>query len=63
MVVSKTSDHIHIKIKMQNPGQEPPAPTKDTNKDLKDMDILCTFKFKIESWNLEYGCNKDQGTY
>ena len=57
--VHKTIDHIQIKIKMPNPSQEPPAPTKDTNKDLKDMDILCTFKVKIESQNLEYRCSKD----
>ena len=48
---------------MTNPSQEPPAPTKDTNKDLKDIDILCTFKFKIEGQNLEHGCNKDQWLY
>ena len=58
--ISKNSDRIPIKIKMPNPSQEPPAPTKDTNKDLKDMDILCKLNFKIESWNSEYGCNKDQ---
>ena len=48
MGVTKTSDLIQIKIKMPESSQEPPAPTKDTNKDLKDMDILCTFKFKVE---------------
>ena len=36
-------------IKMPNPSQEPPAPTKALNQDLKDMDVLCTFKIKIES--------------
>ena len=60
MGVSKTSDHIQIKIKMPNPSQEPPAPTNAIIKDLKDMDVLCTFKVKIESQNLEYGCTKDQ---
>ena len=60
MSVSKTSDHIHIKIKMPNPSQEPPAPTKAPNQDLKDMDVLCTFKTKIERWNSEYGCIRDQ---
>ena len=49
--ISKTRDHIQIKIKMPNPSQEPPASSKDPNKDLKDMDVLCTLKFKIESRN------------
>ena len=48
MGVSKTSDHIQIKIKRPNLIQEPPAPTKISNKDLKDMDDLCTSKIKIE---------------
>ena len=63
MDVSKTRDHIQIKIKMPNPSEEPSAPTKDTNKDLKDIDIPCTFKLNIESWNSEYGCTKDQWPY
>ena len=63
MDVSKTSDHIQIKIKMQNPSQEPPASSKAPNEDLKDMDVLCTFKIKIESQNLENGCIKDQWPY
>ena len=60
MGVSKTSDHIKIKIKMPNPSQEPPASSKAPNEDLKDMDVLCTFKIKIENQNLEYRCTKDQ---
>ena len=44
MSVPKTSDHIQIKIKMPNPSQDPPASSKARNQDLKDMDILCTFK-------------------
>ena len=47
MGVSKTSDHIKIKIKMPQPSQEPLASPKSQNEDLKDMDVLCTFKFKI----------------
>ena len=39
--------YIQIKFKMPNPSQEPPAPTKTTTQDLKDMDGLCTFKIKI----------------
>ena len=58
MGVSKTSDHIQIKINMTNPSQEPPASNKAPNEDLKDMDLLCTFKIKIESQNLAYGVPK-----
>ena len=47
--ISKTIDHIKIKIKMLNPSQEHPDPTKEKRQDLKDMDVLCTFKIKIES--------------
>ena len=43
--------HIQINIKMTNPSQEPPASSKAPNEDLKDMDVLCTFKIKIESQN------------
>ena len=48
------SDHIQINIKMWNTSQEPPASTKAKNQGLKDMDVLHTFKIKIESQNLEY---------
>ena len=48
MGISKTSDHINIKIKITNPSQEPPASSKSPNQDLKDMDVLCTFKIQIE---------------
>ena len=63
IVVSKTSEHIQTKIKMPNPSQEPPATSKPPNEDLKDMDVLCTFKIKIERQNSEYACIKDQGPY
>ena len=63
MGVPKTSDHIQINIRMPSPSQEPPASSKAPNQDLKDMDVLCTFKINIESRNSEYGCNKDQGPY
>merc|ERR1712082_77958 len=59
----KTSNHIQINIRMQNPSQEPPAPSKAPDQDLKDMDVLCTFKINIESQNSEYGCTKDQCPY
>ena len=43
-------------------GQSPPASSKAPNEDIKDMDVLCTFKIKIESQNSNHGCIKDQGT-
>ena len=63
MGISKTSDHIQINIKMPNPSQEPPVSSKFLNKDWKDMDILCTFKIKIESQNLDHGYIKDRWPY
>ena len=75
MCVSKTSDHIKIKIKISNPIQEPSPFLEAKNQDLKDMDDLCTknikiklkghecfctFKIKVESQNLDHGCIKDQ---
>ena len=63
MVVSKTSDHIQIKIKMPNPSQEPPASSKTQKEELRDMDILCTIKIKIKSQNLEHVYIKDQWPY
>ena len=52
MSVSKTHDHIQIKIKMLNPNQEPPGSFTAPNEALKDTDVLCTFKIKIENQNL-----------
>ena len=60
MGVPKTSDHIQINIKMQNPSQEPHASSKAANQELKDMDVPCTFTIKIVSKNFEYECIKDQ---
>ena len=57
--ISKTSDHIHIKIKMPNPSQEPPASSKVPNEDLKDMDSFCTFKIMIESQHSDHGFIKN----
>ena len=45
----KTSDHIQTKIKIQNSSQEPPAPIKAPNQDLKDRAVLWPFKNKIPS--------------
>ena len=44
---------------MPNPSQEPPASSIAPNKVLKDMDVLCTFKYKIESQNSVHGYIKD----
>ena len=51
MCVPKTTGHIQINIRMPNPSQEPPASPKAPNDDSKDMDVLCTFKIKLESQN------------
>ena len=45
---------------MPNPSQESTASSKATNDDLKDMDVLCTFKIKIESQNSDLWYIKDQ---
>ena len=50
-------------IKMSNINQEPPASLKALNHDLKDMDVLCIFKIKIGSQNLEHGSINDQWPY
>ena len=54
-----TIDQIQLKIKMPKPHQEPPLSSKAPNQDKKDMGILCTFKIKTESQNLEQGCIND----
>ena len=58
-----TSDHIQIKVKSLNPSHEPPTSSKAPNQELKDRDVLGTFKIKIESQNLEHECSKDQQLY
>ena len=60
MGISKTRDHIEIKIKMPNSSQEPPVSSKATNEDLKDMGVLFTFKINIGSENFQHGSNKNQ---
>ena len=52
--VSKTSDNIKIKIKIQDPSQEPPETSKAQNQDLKDVDVLFT---KI--WNIDLSKTSD----
>ena len=63
MGIAMTSDYISIKVKMLKPSQEPPTSSKATNQDLKDMDVFCTLKIKIESKKLEHGYIKDQLPY
>ena len=63
MGLLKSSDYIQIKIKMPNPSQEPPASSKASNDNSKNMDVLCTFKIKIECPNLDHGYIKDQWPY
>merc|ERR1712081_146967 len=55
--------HIKSKIKITNSNQEPPASSKAPNEDLKDMDVLCTFKIKIERQNSDHMYIKDQLPY
>ena len=50
--ISETSNYIQIKIKMPMPSQEPPVSSKAPNEDLKDINVLCTFKIRIEKLNL-----------
>ena len=59
MGISKTNDHIQIKIKMPNPSQEPPASSKAPNQYFKDMGVLCTFKINIGSQNFQHGSNRN----
>ena len=53
-------DVPETKIKMPKSSQEPPTSSKAPNDDLKDMDVLCPFKVKIESQNSDHGCIKDK---
>ena len=55
--------HIQSKIKIKNSNQKPPASSNAPNEDLKDMDVLCTFKIKIESYNSDHGCIQDHWPY
>ena len=55
MAVALTSDNIQIKMNMSN-IQKVLASSKAQNYKLKDMDVLCSFKIKIESQNLASNC-------
>ena len=46
-----------------DPSVEPKVSSKAPNEDLKEIDVLCTFKIKIEIHNLEHGCIQDQWPY
>ena len=59
MGLSKTSDHIQIKIKMPNPSHDPPGFSKAPNKDFMDLDVLGTFKIKTEWKNIKHRSFKD----
>ena len=48
-VYQKFKNYIQIKIKKQNPNQEPSAFPESQNWDLKEMVVLCTFKINSES--------------
>ena len=63
MCVSKTNDHIIIKIKIPNTSQEPLTSSKAHNENLKDMNVLQTFKINRDSHNLEHECIKDHWQY
>ena len=56
--VSEGSYHFQIKIKMTNPSKEPLASSRASNEDLKDVDVLWTFKIKLESQNSDHECKK-----
>ena len=47
----------------QKPSQKPLPLTTAPNQDLKDMDILLTFKSKVESQHLDHWCIKDKRPY
>ena len=60
IVINVIVYHYVLKCKMQNLHQDPPASSKAQNEDLKDMNVLCTFKIKLESQNLDDGVVKGQ---
>ena len=55
MCVPKTSNYLQTRKKMSNLIQEPPVFSKAPNRDLKDMNVLCTFKIKIRAKTLNMG--------
>ena len=59
----KNPDHIQINIRMETSNQEPPVSSKAPNRDLKEMDFLCTFKIKLVRPNMEHVYTLDQKLY
>ena len=52
--VSKTIDHIQIKIKIPNPSKEPPASSKASNQDLRTYMFFAPSKsrYKATIWSM-----------
>ena len=69
-IESQNSDYGCIKDQWTYPNQDQDvkvrnlnAFSKSPNKDIKELDVLCTFKIKIESQNSDHGSVKDQWLY
>ena len=66
-IEKQNSEHGYSKDQCQYPYQDQDAKTQSgtssslqpPNEDLKDIDVLCTFKIKIENQNLNQGYIKD----
>ena len=61
--ISKTCDHVQIKIKIRKPNQVPPVSSEAPNQDLKDMVVLCPFKVQKYCQKLEHWSIKGQWPY
>ena len=48
---------------MSNPNEEPTASSEAPNQNLKDIDVLCTFKIKLERQNMKDGSTLGQRPY
>ena len=70
-IESQNSDHGCLKEQWKRTKKDQdPKPQSETssilqtpNEDLKEMGVLCTFKIKIESLNLDHGFIKDKWPY
>ena len=58
MDISKTTDHIQIKIKMPNPGQETPESPSAPNEDLKKWMFFAHSKSRQKDKILKIGLSK-----
>ena len=63
MSVSRTSDHIQIKVKMPNPSKELQHPPMPKMGGLKGQGCSLLLQTMIESQNMEYGRIKDKWLY